>query len=193
MDLDPGTLESALETLGAVLLERGRPYELVAIGGSSLMLLGLLARPTKDLDIVARVQDGRYVQADPLPPELLEAANDVGHTLGLGEEWLNPGPSSLLDLGLPPGFDERAETRRFGALVLRIAGRRDQIFLKLYAAVDQGLRSKHADDLRRLEPTHEDLIEAAHWAQTHDPSTGFRDELVRTLEAFGVVDGDAEV
>lgn len=49
------------------------------------MLLGLISRPTKDLDLVARVEDGRYVRAEPLPPDLIEARNDVGRALGLGD------------------------------------------------------------------------------------------------------------
>jgi hypothetical protein len=47
--LDPSSLEEALQTLGAVLQERGLSFEAIAIGGSSLMLLGLINRPTRDL------------------------------------------------------------------------------------------------------------------------------------------------
>jgi hypothetical protein len=74
-----------------------------------------------------------------------------------------------MDLGLPAGFDERAEVRRFGSLTLHIASRFDQISFKLYAAVDQATASKHLDDLRLLEPTAEELVEAARWSITHNP------------------------
>lgn len=193
MEMDRGLLERALETLGAVLEERGLQYELVAVGGSSLLLLGLTSRPTRDLDLVARVEDGRYLRPDPLPARLVEARDDVGRALGLAEDWLNPGPASLLDLGLPPGFEERVTTRWYGALILRIVGRRDQIFFKLYAAVDQWPESKHQADLRRLQPTREELLDAARWARTHDPSEPFRQGLARLLEELGVENADAEL
>jgi hypothetical protein len=192
--MDRALLERALETLGTVLERRGLRFELVAVGGSSLMLLGLISRPTKDLDVVARVEEsGRYVSAEPLPPELEEARADVGRALGLGEEWLNPGPTDLLRLGLPEGFEQRVETRRWGGLVLHVAGRFDQICFKLYAAADQGLRSKHFEDLRQLSPSREELLRAARWTRSHDPSEPFRGILVQTLQALGVEGADAEL
>lgn len=46
-------------------------------------------------------------------------------------------------------------------------------------------RSKHFDDLRRPDPTKHELLEAAAWAQTHDPSEGFRQELRGALRDLG--------
>jgi hypothetical protein len=186
-------LERALEALGLTLQERGLRFELVAVGGSGLMLLGVLTRPTRDLDIVAAVEDGRYVSPDPLPAELAEAQADVGRALGLGEDWLNAGPADLLRLGLPDGFEQRVTTLEWGGLILHVAGRFDQICFKLYAAVDQGPTSKHFDDLQRLAPTDRELLTAARWTRTHDPSDGFRDSLVRTLERLGVEVGDGDL
>lgn len=191
MEMDRSLLDEALQTLGETLEARGVAYEVAAIGGSSLMLLGLIARPTKDLDAVALVENGELVPAEPFPPPLAEAIADVGRALGLGEQWLNPGPADLLRFGLPHGFEARLETRRYARLTLRIAGRTDQIFFKLYAAVDQGMTSKHAADLRALDPTDEELLAGARWSQTHDPSEGYRQELVKVLTAFGVEDADA--
>lgn len=186
--LEPATLEAALRALGEVLEARRLAYDMVAIGGSSLMLLGLLERPTRDLDVVALVESGRYVKANPLPSPLAEAAVDVGETLGIGGAWLNAAPADLLDFGLPPGFADRVETRRYSALTLRLASRTDQICLTLYAAVDQGPRSKHFEDVVRLAPSDDELLFAARWSITHDPSEGFRAELVRALALLGVPD-----
>jgi len=94
-----------------------------------------------------------------------------------------------VDRGLPEGVLDRAHRREWGGLILHIADRRDQIFFKLYAAVDQGPRSKHFGDLRRLEPTIDELRAAATWARRHDPSEGFREELRRALRDLGLVDG----
>jgi hypothetical protein len=188
--LDPLTLDDALQSLGAVLRARSLAFEIVAVGGSSLLLLGITSRTTRDLDVVALVQDGKYVPGEPLPAELAEAVLDVGNALGLGPEWLNAGPAQLLDHGLPDGFPERVERRAYGTLVLHVASRFDQIHLKLYAAVDQGPRSKHAADLRELAPTRDELLAAAGWTRQHDPSEPFRDELLKALHYFGVADAD---
>ena len=62
----------------------------------------------------------------------------------------------------------------------------------VYGAVDQGPDSKHVDDLRRLAPTKRELLDAARWARTHDPSPGFAEILAQVLAHFGV-DGDANL
>lgn len=191
--MDRELLERALRTLGETLEARGLAYELVVIGGSSLLLLGLIRRPTRDLDAVALVQDGKYVSAEPLPAPLVETVADVGRTLALDEDWLNARPTDLLRFGLPEGFEDRVETRRYGGLTLHIAGRFDQICFKLYAAVDQGMESRHAADLRTLQPTREELLAGARWSQTHDPSEGYRQELVKVLKAMGLEDADDQV
>lgn len=181
-------LVRALDVLGELLADRGLSFEVHAIGGGSLLLLGIIDRPTADLDLVAIVQDGRLSSAAPMPPRLKEAVTEVGRLLSLTDDWINAGPAELLRLGLPPGYDGRTVRRAFGPLTVHLAGRFDQICFKLYAAVDQGPRSKHAADLRNLAPTREELLAAARWARTHDPSEAFRDQLEQALETFGVND-----
>lgn len=96
--------------LGQLLADRGYHYEVVAIGGGSLLLLRLIERTTKDLDLVALLKNGQLISANPLPSPLLQAAKDVGNALELGQDWLNIGPSSLLEGGLPKGFLGRMHT-----------------------------------------------------------------------------------
>ncbi len=182
------SLKSALETLGEVLDDRALSAEVVVVGGGSLLLLGLLERPTKDLDVVALLKDGVLATAKPLPHGLSEAVADVGEALGLATNWLNGGPTSLLDFGLPDGFEERMIRKQFGPLTVHIAARFDQICFKLYAAVDQGPHSKHASDLRLLEPSEDQLTRAADWCRTHDPSEGFSLMLEQALREFGARD-----
>ena len=157
MDFQRQALEEALESLGAVLQERRSPFELLAIGGSGLLLLGLIDRPTGDLDIIGLLQGDVFHKLESLPEPLAAAAQQVGEALGLGERWLNTGPSSLMDFGLPWGWEGRLTTRQYGGLCLHLPSREDQICFKLYAAVDRGPKDKHYEDLKTLEPTQEEL------------------------------------
>lgn len=183
-------LERALRSLGAVLESRALSYEVLVVGGSSLLLLGVIARPTADVDVAER---GIYRKADPLPDPLVGAVADVGLALGLAPNWLNAGPASLMDFGLPDGFEERVTIRRFGGLAIHLAGRTDLICFKVYATVDQGPRSKHFGDLQDLGPTRDELLFAARWTLTHDISTGYRAELLETLAVLGAEVDDADL
>lgn len=193
MDIDRALLDQALETLGEVLEDRGLAYDLVVVGGSSLLLLGLVSRPTRDLDALALVENGEYVSADPFPSPLESAIASVGLALGLSDDWLNSGPTELLRFGLPDGFRDRVDIRRYGGLTVRVAERFDQVCFKLYATVDQGLGSKHAADLRALRPTDNELIAAGRWSRTHDPSDGYRRVLTEILAEMGVSGADDRI
>lgn len=185
-------LEMALTALGELLAARTLHYEVVLVGGGNLILRGLIARPTtKDLDILGERRANGINQIRPMPEPLRDAVLDVGRAFGLADDWLNIGPDSLLDLGLPDGFSERLDRRDFGGLVAWLAGRFDMVCFKLYAAVDQGPRSRHIQDLREMEPERDDLLAAARWATSHDPSPGFRDLLIDTLRGLGVENADA--
>ena len=186
MDFQLDALEEALRTLGSVLQERKTPYSLLIVGGSGLLLLRLIDRPTGDLDVVGMSDNGRYVKIESLPQPLAEAAVQVAQALELSEDWLNTGPASLMDFGLPQGWEERIEVRRYGGLEIHVPSRFDQICFKLYAAVDRGPDDKHFHDLVRLTPTKEELLTAAAWTRTHDPSEGFRTMLIGCLDHFGV-------
>jgi hypothetical protein len=191
MDIDSMTLEHALTALGELLSDRGCYYEIVAIGGGSLLLLDQIDRTTKDLDLVALIEANRFISADPLPQELAQAVSEVGLALDLGKDWLNAGPASLLEMGLPDGFATRMQTRNYAGLTIHLAGRLDQICFKLYAAVDQGPHSKHFADLKHLEPSEDDLQVAKCWCVTHDVSDAFESELKSLLTAIGVSNEDS--
>jgi hypothetical protein len=185
-------LEAALGALGELLEARGARYEVVLVGGGNLILRGLVSRPTtKDLDILGRWTPDGVAPMRPMPEPLLMAVNDVARAFGLAADWLNTGPDSLLDLGLPAGFATRLERRAFGGLVAWLAGPFDMVCFKLYAAVDQGSRSRHFQDLRDLRPERDALLDAAHWATSNDPSPGFRRLLAETLEEMGLEGADA--
>jgi hypothetical protein len=180
-------LDEALKLLGTLLAERGHNFEVVVIGGGGLQLIGIIDRPTKDLDLVAFRDGDTLVRVEKtLPPLLAEAIADVARVLGLASNWINGGPRSLVDFGLPEGFLSRLERRQYGGLGLSLASRFDQIHFKLYAAADDKPGGKHHVDLQQLKPTREELLKAGRWARTHDPSDGFALMLAGVLRAFGI-------
>lgn len=102
----------------------------------------------------------------------------------------SPGPTDLLDFGLPEGFLGRLERRDYGrALTVHFASRYDQIHFKLYALVDRG-PGKHEEGLKALDPSEAELLAAARWSRTHDPSEGYAGILRMALEHLGVSDAD---
>jgi hypothetical protein len=184
-------VEEALSLLGATLEARGvRPYEIVVVGGAAMSVLGFGIRPTKDVDVLALRDQaaGRsrvaLLKHKPLPDELVSAAVFVADALGLEPEWLNPGPADLLDFGMPEGFEERLSPRSYGPrLTVLFPSRTDLIFLKTYAAADAG-PGRHTEDLQALRPSCEELLAAARWARSHDPSQPFGELLVALLRYF---------
>jgi len=184
-------LETALRALGEVLDARGLHYEVVLIGGGNLILRGLVTRPTtKDLDVLGEWTADGVKPMRPMPEPLRIAVVDVARTYGLASDWVNLGPEALLDPGLPAGFLERLERHDYGGLVAWLADRFDMVCFKLYATVDQGPRSRHLQDLSELRPNRDELLAAARWTVTHDPSPGYRSLLVETLRQLGVEDAD---
>ena len=188
---DKTEIEKILAALGEQLdaLQTVIP-ELVVCGGSALNILGFVNRTTKDVDVVAfakSLPDGDMIisKAEPLPPALVEAAMKVGRDFNLPDNWLNPGPTSAVDFGLPEGLTKRVETKRYStSLVIHFLSRYDQICFKLYAAADQGT-GKHFNDLIALEPTATELEEAARWSMTHDVSEGYRQTIKDLLKHMG--------
>jgi len=166
----------------------GIPMGLVVCGGTALSALGLVMRTTKDVDVLGAVletQDGMIIQSIREFPEwLIQAANTVRRDFDLPENWLNLGPASQVESGLPEGFEERLVRRRYGKyLTIYFISRIDQIHFKLYAAVDRG--EYHVEDLKTLKPTDEEIERAAKWVVTQDVSDVFKLLLKDFLEVQG--------
>ena len=190
--ITPDSLDRALGLLAELLAARNHPAQhFVVCGGSSLLALGLVSRTTtQDVDILARIEANRLVTPRPLPDWLRVAADDVGAQLDLPRDWLNDqvADETLFRCGLPEGLQSRLTTESYGPrLLISFISRRDQIFLKLHAAVDRD-GGKHLQDLLDLQPTADELLAAAKWSRTQDPSDGYRLLLGEMLKHLGHVE-----
>jgi hypothetical protein len=159
-------------------------FEVVAIGGGALSLLGLIERSTEDIDLVGVVHGTLIESAEPLPEALSSAIADIAKLHSLRPKWMNNEPTSLLVHGLPVGFLARCVSHEWGGLKIFFASRFDQLHLKLLAISSPG--DKHHVDLKRLQPTKDELIAAARWARTQAAGEGFEMELRASLRSFGV-------
>ena len=192
MSLERTSLDEVLSSLGALLASRREPYGLLVVGGSNLLLLGLIDRPTGDLDVIGLSEQSAYRKVVELPEPLRRAAAEVGLAFDLSERWLNTDAASLMDSELPPGWRERIEIRRYGALELHLTSRFDQICFKLWAAVDGGPKSKHFADLVALSPTDAELAVAAGWTADRDIPPAFPTLIAQCVNAVkgAIRDGD---
>lgn len=177
--LYPNRLEEVLQATGDLLEAEGVQVGLVVVGGASLNLLGFVARTTDDVDVIARVDerpsagDVALLPPEPLPDTLQRAIARVARDFGLPETWMNTEIGAQWRQGLPPWLAEDLTWRRYGGLQVGLAGRRTLVTLKLFAAVDQGPRSVHYQDLVALSPAMEELDNAATWVRTQDASEAF--------------------
>lgn len=184
--LNKSALDQAMRSLAIRLQENhAAAVEIVICGGSALILTGMVARTTKDVDIVALICSGELTSPAPLPDELILAAAEVAEDLALAPDWLNNGPSrgdgGLFQMGLPDGFAGRLISVDYGdRLTAHFIDRLDQIFFKLYASVDRG--GYHIEDLLSLAPSPDEMESACRWCTTHDVSDGFKMILKHLLK-----------
>ena len=186
-------VNGALQRLGKRLLyDYAEPITLVVCGGSALNVLNIASRTTRDVDVLATVEEtaeGIRLRHDrPLPKGLRDVVAEVGRDLGLDEDWLNMGPKDVLEVyGAPQGMTERWERREYGpSLTVCFVSRLDQVHLKLLAAADPKAEPRHLEDLLiRIKPTAEEVRAAVAWLLDRKTSPRFRGHVRRAVEALG--------
>ncbi len=191
--LNNTNLEAALSMLGERLrLKDTTSIRLVVCGGSALIAMGLVSRTTDDIDVVALVDAHQHlISPAPFPEYLEESIREVAILMNLPEDWMNYGPSrdsgGLFQTGLPEGLLARAHRKDYGShLIVFFTDRIDQIHFKVFAAAD--ILGVHVDDLVSLNPSNQEMENAARWCMTHDPSKGFRMILISMYEQLGYSD-----
>ena len=171
-----------------IRIHGGSYISLVVCGGTALAALGLITRTTKDADVLGLIKEtisGLEIQRiKKFPDWLSNAAEKVARDFGLPDNWLNLGPASQVESGLPPGLADRLIRKKYGkSLSIYYISRTDQIYFKLYAAVDRN--DYHTQDLFDLNPMEKELEDAAKWVLTQDVSEPFRIILKDFLERSG--------
>lgn len=181
-----GPLGQAIVGLGALLEAEGERYRLVVVGGVAINLARIRQRVTGDVDIIARIErtpagNVLWMQPEPFPEGLQRAIHQVAMDFGLRDDWMNAVVAKQWEHGLPPWIGEDVTWHDYGGLQLGVPGRRTLTTLKLYAAVDQGPKSVHAEDLLYLSPSNEELAEAAAWVALQDASPEFAENLTEAV------------
>lgn len=149
-----------IEAFDRHLLGLGLRFEGVVIGGSALGLMGVIQRPTRDVDILVPELSRAIASA---ARDFAKAQRHAG--VDLQDDWLNNGPMQLGEV-LPAGWRERVQRIFDGqALVLRTLGRSDLLKSKLFALCDRGT---DLPDCIALAPTAEELVECIPWLELQD-------------------------
>ena len=185
-------INGALQRLGKRLLyDYAEPISLVVCGGSALNVLNIANRTTRDVDVLATVEETaegiRLRHDQPLPKGFRDVVAEVGKDLGLDDDWLNMGPKDVLEVyGAPHGMTDRWERREYGpSLTLYFVSRLDQVHLKMLAAADPKAEPRHLEDLLiRIKPTAEETRTAVAWLLNRKTSPRFRGHVRRVVEAL---------
>lgn len=174
VELDREALRQALTAVGELLAEENESVAIVVTGGATLSLLGIVDRATSDVDVIARTRRGEdgtleLEPPEPFPDALERAIRTVARDFELDEDWMNAVVGMQWSHGLPPWIGEEIEWANYGGgLHVGTVGSLTLIALKLFAAVDQGPKSVHFDDLLQLAPSDRELDVARDWVLTQD-------------------------
>jgi hypothetical protein len=162
-----------LEHFDDFLEARGLRLDAIIVGGSALVLIGIIDRPTRDVDV--------------LSPDLAPSITDASRAFALemrsrgielGDAWLNNGPSSLSRV-LPDGWIHRTQPAFAGrALMLETLGRTDLLKTKLFALCDRGT---DLADCIAFSPTAEELEEAMPWVALQDANESWPSHVKATI------------
>lgn len=155
------------------LVRLGLRFEAVVIGGSALMLMGVMSRATKGVDVLA----------PELPEAITHAAREFAREQrnagrDLADDWLNNGPIQLGDV-LPMGWRQRVVPLFQGqALNFTVLGRDDLLKSKLFALAD---RAVDIEDCIALAPSAEELAACLPWLEAQDGNEQWPAHVLDTL------------
>ncbi len=160
--------------------------KIVVCGGAALNVLGLVTRPTSDIDVLGTTEEGR-IERPRFPEKFKQVIKEMSEESGYRKDWINTGPSMLIEY-LPEGLTDRLTHKSYGnKLDVYFLSRRDQIFFKMYASVNKG--GYHYNDLQQLNPSAQEARESAAWTfykiPKQIPLEETKQQLKQVLEGLG--------
>jgi hypothetical protein len=194
--IDPSETHPLLRELNdALAIEGAEPVNWIVCGGTALGILGLVRRPTRDVDVIGAwsAEALQVIQLDRFPllveRAIARVADAHPELRSSGISWVNLGPKGLLNFGLPPGCTDRLAPRSIGThLTLQLPDRLDLIAFKVFAAIEAAheRRKAHKEDLQVLTPNEKELQFAIDWVVTiPDRNHQLRAELREFLQELG--------
>jgi hypothetical protein len=152
--------KKALNALNQELNKIDRSYTLYICGGAALQLLGIIARDTIDVDVIA----------DQLEKPLIDASLKVAKKLRIADDWLNNKVNPIASRLSPDWKEHCIEALKLSHLTIYSLCRQDLINAKLHAATDR--RAGDISDLVDLKPTLAELAAARkHVLKQNDSET----------------------
>ena len=157
MLIGPKNWQIALHALDEALVDRKMKRDLIVCGGSALLILDVIDRETRDVDVISPDVD----------IQLKEASLEVAKKLSLPHDWINDGPKNLAN-ELLIDWRKRVDLLFQGrALTLQVLGRIDLIATKIYAFCD---REDDFQDVLKLKPNSQELEGVYAWVLERDAS-----------------------
>ncbi len=191
MNISAENLDEILSRLNRKMVyAEGKPLNVAVCGGSALIAVALVARPTKDVDVVAllRVNQANVeiLEVKSLPTDVERLAAEIGTELGIREDWFNFNASPLIAFGFPPNMTSRLIKKSYGiCLTVYFISRFDQVHFKIYAAMDPKDGTRHLSDLLDLKPKEHEVRAAVSWLLGRKASAEFKAALCQVLERIG--------
>jgi hypothetical protein len=189
--LNAQVIEEALKRLNSKMAYAMMDsINLVVCGGAALIITKLVTRSTRDVDLIAlantKGSEVELLPPDTLPADLKQLVAEIAREFGIREDWLNFGPSPLLQFGLPEGLTTRLTKKSYGAcLTVFFISRFDQVHFKIFAAMDAKEGTRHLSDLLDLEPAESEVKAAVSWLLGRKVSSQFKATLQQVLERIG--------
>lgn len=150
-------------------------FEGIIIGGAALVFLQITTRFTRDVDCLS----------PPIPEEIKKAATEFAleqKHLNLHEKWFNDEPKAL-SIELPDGWRDRLQPLYHGKnLRFQTLGRADFLKTKLYAYCDRTMPD--LEDLLKLKPTIQELLNSIAWVQQRDTNPSWPEHVERQFLAL---------
>lgn len=164
-------MNDVIEKFDQYLLQRNLRFHAVIIGGAALIAMGVINRKTKDIDCLF----------PEIPAEIKQASREFAieyPNFDLIDNWLNNGPSSLVN-DLPGDWQDRLVTIYAGSsVVLQTLGRIDLLRTKLFALCD---RLEDWPDCIALAPTAAELDTCLSWVADRDGNPYWAEHVKNTF------------